>query len=147
MNWMRLLAEGRVRRHRTSPEEIAGLRKVAARNLGDAASEAISADTRFACAFEAAIALITMAMAASGYRAKGPGHHRTTIEALPLAMTDAESRLDAIEFDRCRRLRNELSYETAGVVDRKDAAELLARVLRLHESVAAWIREHYPRLV
>lgn len=42
---------------------------------------------------------------------------------------------DARYFDRCRRLRNEFSYEAAGVVDEREVAELLGRVARLQERV------------
>jgi hypothetical protein len=128
MNWQRLLDEGRAEPHRTSRAELDGLRAVADRNLRDAASSGISADTRFGCAYEAALALATIAVAYSGYRIKGPGHHRTTFEALPIALPGRESREDARYFDRCRQLRNVLSYESADVVSERDVSRLLVRV-------------------
>lgn len=43
----RLLADGRLRRHRTSAREIADLLGVVERNLADASVEAVSTDRRF----------------------------------------------------------------------------------------------------
>ena len=114
MTWDEFLKAGRAERHRTSKLELDGIRAVARRNLADAVAVVISADTRFACAYEAALGLATMAIACAGYRVKGPGHHMTTFEALPLAMEGKETAEDAEYFNACRRLRNELSMEGGG---------------------------------
>jgi hypothetical protein len=63
MIWRELLKEGLAERHRTSPQELDGLRGVVRRNLSDAGVPSISADTRFACAYEAALTLAMMAIA------------------------------------------------------------------------------------
>ena len=144
MSWKILLAEGRVEKHATTVEELAALRAVIERNLADARVEAISSDTRFGCAYEAALIVTTAAIACSGYRVKGPGHHRTTFEALPLALPGRESVEDARYLDRCRRLRNELSYLAAGVVDAREVAELLTRAAGLHARVADLVRRRFP---
>ena len=144
MSWARLLEESRVERHRSSREEQVALRAVVERNLADARVEAISADTRFGCAYEAALILANAAIAAAGYRTKGLGHHRTVFEALPLAVPGAASKHDAQYFDRCRRLRNESSYEAAGVVGIRDLEELIARVLQFEERIAAHLERHFP---
>ena len=144
MIWKQLLDEGRAERHATSVEELAALRAVVERNLADARVEAISPDTRFGCAYEAALILATAAIACSGYRVKGPGHHRTTFEALPFALPGKESTGDAHYFDRCRRLRNEFSYETAGVVDAKEVEELLVRVVQFQGRVRQAVGRRFP---
>lgn len=105
---------------------------------------AISSDTRFGCAYEAALIVTTAAIACSGYRVKGQGHHRTTFEVLPIALPGKESIEDARYLDRCRRLRNELSYLAAGVVDEREVSELLARVVRLYERAATLVRRRFP---
>ena len=140
MNWQQLLKDGRAERHRTSPNELEGLRAVVGRNLADANVAEISADTRFACAYEAALALATIALAHAGYRAKGPGHHRTTFLALTLAMVEEEDAEDARYFDACRRLRNELSYEAAGVVSVREVDELIQRVEGFQTRVESLLR-------
>ena len=48
MSWNVLLANGRVKRHKTSLREIEDLRAVVERDLTDAAVPEISADRRFA---------------------------------------------------------------------------------------------------
>lgn len=51
MNWKALLANGTVQPHKTSTKEIEGLRQLVARDLADAAVEELSADRRFATAY------------------------------------------------------------------------------------------------
>src|SRR5882672_1064520 len=105
MSWKRLLDDGRAERQATSAEALGALRSVVERNLEDARAETISPDTRFGCAYEAALILASVAIACAGYRVKGLGHHSTIFEALPLALPGQESTEDARYFDRCRRLR------------------------------------------
>jgi hypothetical protein len=62
MPYERLLREGRIRRHRTNPQEIAGLFRVMERDLADAAITALSADRRFATAYNAALQAATAVM-------------------------------------------------------------------------------------
>ena len=71
----RLLAEGRLRRHRASAREIADLLGVVDRNLADASVGAVSADRRFAIAYEAALELATITLYCNGYETYGAGHH------------------------------------------------------------------------
>jgi hypothetical protein len=144
MSWKKLLDQGRVERHRTSAEELAALEAVVERNLADARVEVISPDTRFGCAYEAALILATAATMGAGYRVKGPGHHRTTFEALPFALPGKASVEDARYFDRCRRLRNEFSYEVAGVVDAREVEELLGRVNDLRKRVKRSLAARFP---
>ena len=92
MNWRELLDDARAERHATSVHELAALRAVVERNLADARVEAVSLDTRFWFAYEAALILATAAIACAGYRVKGLGHHRTTFEALPLALPGKKER-------------------------------------------------------
>lgn len=116
------------------------------RNLADARVEAISHDTRFGCAYEAALIVATAAIAFSGYRVKGIGHHRTTFELLPLALPGQESVDASRYFDRCRRLRNEFSYEAAGVVDAKEVEELLLQVEAFQTRVKRMLEGRFPSI-
>ena len=70
MNLQNWLNEGRLQRHSTSVKEIADLLKVVDRDLADAAIKEISADRRFATAYNAALQLATIVLYASGYRTK-----------------------------------------------------------------------------
>ena len=53
MSWTNLLAARTVQTHATGRNEITNLRKVVNRDLSDAAIDALSADRRFATAYNA----------------------------------------------------------------------------------------------
>ena len=82
----RLLTSGKLRRQKSSAEEIADLFAVVNRDLKDASIRGLSADRRFATAYNAVLQLATIALRAYGYRTAGLGHHSTTFKALPLVM-------------------------------------------------------------
>jgi len=126
MTWKELLAQGRVERRPASKEELHELRSLVERSLADARLEGLSTDGKFGHAYEAARALSTMVVRASGYRvrAHGGGHYNAF-----LALEAADIRRFArhsVYFNTCREKRNELSYETAGVVTETEAPVPLA---------------------
>ena len=98
MSWQQLSAANRVRSHATSWQELTDLRAVIARDLQDAAVAGLSADRRFATAYNAVLQLTKMVVACSGYRVVGQGHHQTTFEALELAMGPSIA-ASAVYFD------------------------------------------------
>jgi hypothetical protein len=67
-----------------------------------------------------------MAIACAGYRVVGAGHHRTTFDAMGLALGARVSTL-ASYFDTCRRKRNILDYDNAQVVTETEARELVQK--------------------
>ncbi len=98
-------------------------------------------------AYNAARALATVAIRASGYRIKQTGGaHYNTFLALPLAMGAAFEALAAY-FDTCRQSRNDLSYDAANVVSQSDAAELLKKTIRFRKDLEEWLRKNHPTLV
>ena len=101
MTWARLLAESRVDRHTTSPEEQASYRAVVERNLADAAVEAISADTRFGCATTVRIppsqqGLTRSSVTARSWAGARPRGKPLDVKHLHLRLWNSEA------FDRCR---------------------------------------------
>jgi len=79
MTWQQLLANGRAQAYATSKQELDDLREVIERDLSDAAIPALSADRRFATAYNAVLQLAKMAIACAGYRVSArSGHHQTT---------------------------------------------------------------------
>lgn len=110
MTWQSLLQSKKLKAHRTSQQELNDLRDVVERDLQDASITALSADRRFATAYNAALQLAKMAIACAGYRVIGSGHHMTTFEALEIAMGAPVSALVAY-FDTCRRKRNMVDYD------------------------------------
>ena len=121
------------------------MRAAIGRNLKDAAIEELSNDNRFAIAYQAALLAAKIAIACAGYRVKGQGAHQTSFEALPLAMGTSVKK-SADYFDRCRRKRNDLAYDSEGVVSSTDSAELLKNAAEFQRTVESWIARHHPKL-
>jgi len=71
MTLKQLLADGKLVKHRTSRQEIASLLKVVERDITDASIEAVSADRRFAIAYNAALQLATIVLYCKSYKAVG----------------------------------------------------------------------------
>jgi hypothetical protein len=142
MSWQSLLANGRIKRHTTSRQEISDLRDVIDRDLKDAHVDIISADRRFATAYNAVLQLAKMVIACSGYRVAGPGHHQTTFEALELAMGPKMANLVAY-FDTCRRKRNQVDYDFALVASDTEVEELLLKAAEFQTLVEEWIRMNH----
>jgi hypothetical protein len=102
----------------------------------------LSADRRFATAYNAVLQLAKMAIACAGYRVVGPGHHLTTFEAVETAMGPPVSRLVAY-FDTCRRKRNQVDYDRVNAATETEAEELLAKAEDFRELVEKWISKHH----
>ncbi len=143
MKWKALLDEGKVVEHRTTTRELHDLRSAVERNLTDARSSEISTDTRFALAYEAALLLSKMAIACSGYRIKGEGAHHTTFLALPFACGSEVSKSSQY-LNKCRKKRNKLAYDKAGIVTETEASELYSRAIQFREFIEAWIKTNHP---
>jgi hypothetical protein len=146
MSWQQLLAANRVRRHVTSRQELTDLRAVIARDLQDAAVAGLSADRRFATAYNAVLQLTKMVVACAGYRVVGQGHHQTTFEALERAMGPSIAST-ATYFDTCRRKRNLVEYDLANVATETETEELLRQARQFAQTVEAWIAQNHPALV
>jgi hypothetical protein len=120
------------------------LRNVVERDLQDASVEGLSADRRFATAYNAVLQLAKMVIACVGYRVAGAGHHLTTLEALEIALGSSISSLVAY-FDTCRRKRNLVDYDCAHAATETEAEELIRKAEEFRGLVETWIRKHHPR--
>ena len=145
MTWTQLLANNDVRRHGTAKGELDRLRAVIARDLADAALEGVSADRRFATAYNAALQAAKMAIACAGYRVVGSGHHRISFEALRLALGKSADPYSDY-FDRCRRKRNVIDYDDAFVATETEATEIMARTREFVAVVEQWIARNHASL-
>jgi uncharacterized protein (UPF0332 family) len=144
MSWKALLASRTVQPHKTSLKEIEGLRHLVARDLADAAIEELSADRRFATAYNAVLQLSKVAIACAGYRVtSGAGHHQKTFEAVKAALGKPGETL-ADYFETCRRKRNLIDYDASEVVTDTEAQELLDKAEEFREMVEKWIVKHHP---
>ena len=87
MTWATLLANHDVQPHRTSKHELNDMRALVARDLADARIAGLSADRRFATAYNAALQAAHMAIACAGYRVTAKtGHHKITFYSVNLAL-------------------------------------------------------------
>jgi hypothetical protein len=137
------LASHDVRRHRTSKRELDEIRAVIERDLGDAQIAGLSADRRFATAYNAALQTASMAIACAGYRVTAKaGHHRVTIDAITLALGNSGQRY-ADYLETCRRKRNVIDYTRAQVATDSEADEIVRMTTEFNEFVESWIRSKF----
>jgi hypothetical protein len=91
------------------------MRALIARDLSDAQVAGLSADRRFATAYNAALPTANMAIACAGYRVTATsGHHKVTVDAIALAL-GAAAKSYADYFEICRRKRNVIDYTRSPV--------------------------------
>jgi hypothetical protein len=131
--------------HQTSREEVADLLAVVNRDLDDAAIERLSPDWRLGIAYNAALQLATLALAAAGYRPDRQRAHERAILSLQYTIgLDAET---IATLDGVRRMRNRSNYERAGTASPSQAREVYSIAAELRERVVEWLRTNHPALV
>jgi hypothetical protein len=140
-----LLADGHLRPHRTSAKEVADLLRVVDRDLADAEIPQLSADRRFATAYNAALQLATIALYAAGYRAFGTGQHWTTFHVLAEIM-GTQGRVRADYLDNCRSKRNVTDYDRVGEISQREVEEILAEVRAFRGDLLDWLKRNHPTL-
>ena len=137
---------GWLKAHRSSRKELADLFSIVSRDLKDAAAGGISEDWKFGIAYNAALKLCTILLHASGYKAEHTLQHYRTIQAMPLILGD-QLKVGAQYLDDCRRKRNKVEYDVAGVASAQDATELLEFSKELHANVQDWLKKQRPELL
>ena len=145
MSFEDFLRRNRLRPHEPTVTEIRDLIDSALRDLRHVAATTDSDDWRFIAAYSAALSLATIPLAASGYRASGPGSHVTTINALPAAL-GTDVRELSVYLSECRALRNRALYDQPHLVTSSKVSELIEAVDELQERVLAWLAEEHPEL-
>jgi hypothetical protein len=146
MNLDRLLAQGRLRPHSTTKEEIQEMIRIAMRDLNDAVVPGLSSDRRFFIAYEAALTLATIPLYCSGYETHGQGHHWMTFLVLPEVM-GSEIRELADYFELCRIKRNVGTYDRGGQISQSEAEELIEEVKQFQSSIEEWLRINRPEFI
>jgi hypothetical protein len=131
--------------HVTSASEIAELFEVVDRDLDNAAIERLSPDWQMNIAYNAALQLATIALAAAGYRPGRERAHERTIQSLRHTIALDQATLDTL--DSVRRKRNISNYERAGTTSSSEAAEVYEIAVNLRAAVLAWLRKHHPSLI
>ena len=136
-------ANGWLRAHKTSRQEIQNLFAIVRRDLADARATEVSADWRFGIAYNAALKLCTILLYAEGYRPMQSLAHYRTLQALPLIL-GKDRKEDADYLETCRVKRNTVEYDYAGGATENDADELIEFAEHLAKNVMEWLRSKHP---
>ena len=122
------------------------MRALIARDLTDAAIAGLSADRRFATAYNAALQAANMAIVCAGYRVSAKtGHHKISLDSVKLALGSiADPYADYL--DVCRRKRNIIDYTHSHVATESEAREIVEKAREFYGLVEAWIETKSPKL-
>jgi uncharacterized protein (UPF0332 family) len=122
------------------------MRALVERDLADSKVSGLSADRRFATAYNAALQAANMAIACAGYRVTAKtGHHKVALDSVKLAVGASVAKY-ADYFERCRRKRNVIDYTRSRVVTDSEANEIVQEATTFYEFVEAWINAGFPNL-
>ena len=138
-------ANGWLKEHQSSAEEIGNLLAIVERDLKDATEGAVSADWRFGIAYNAALKLCTILLYAEGYKAERTLQHYRTIQALSFIF-GPQRKKDSNYLDACRAKRNVVEYDYVGGVTDDDVDELIEFVKELKAEVEIWLEQNHPEL-
>ena len=141
-NWLenRWLVE-----HQPSPEETADLLAVVERDLQDAAVDRLSADWRLGIAYNAALQLSILALAAEGYRPERQRSHERAVQSLRYTVGLGQDEVDML--DLVRRKRHLSNYERAGTASYGEAEEVYGLAVELRRTVMEWLGDNHPALL
>ncbi|MDH3576106.1 HEPN domain-containing protein [Thermodesulfobacteriota bacterium] len=146
MSLKQWLDNGWLRKHITDKQEISNLLQIVDRDLKDAKEKSISQDWRFGIAYNAALKLCAILLAAEGYRPERTLQHYRTILAMPETL-GKEKKDDAQYLDTCRKKRNIAEYDQIGIVSETEAEELLKFAKMLRKKVLEWLKAKHPELI
>lgn len=130
--------------HESSRAEVEELLAVVDRDLADAAIDGLSSDWRLGIAYNAALQLATLALAAEGFRVARERAHERSILSLRFTVGLDADLVDVI--DAVRRKRNVSNYERAGTASDTEAREMYAIAAALRTTVLRWLSATHPRL-
>ena len=122
------------------------MRALVARDLADANVRGLSADRRFATAYNAALQAASISIVCAGYRVTAKtGHHKITFYSANLALGSRANKY-ADYFETCRRKRNVIDYTRSHVATDTEAEEIVEKASEFAEFVEAWINAKHPVL-
>lgn len=132
-------------KHQTTPQEINDLLAVADRDLKDCQISELSPDWKMNIAYNAALQIATIALAASGYRAARESHHYRIIQSLAYTI-NADPELITL-FDQFRKKRNISGYDCAGMISNQETNEMRNLAIHLREALIKWLHENHSDLI
>ena len=138
------LTEGHLKSHRTSRDELRQLFAVYERDMSDAGVAGLSIERQFESAYNAALMMARVALAAGGYRTSGEANHYWTILSLEFTLGLDAGTINT--FNAFRRKRNISNYEMIGMVSAREVVEMITLAEKLHSRVREWLKNTYPEL-
>ena len=132
-------------RYETSPQEISDLLAVIQRDLRDCHTDNLSTDWAFSIAYNAALQVAKLALAASGYRAAREAHHERTIESLKFTINSENSLIKLMQD--FRKKRNLVEYHKSGVISDLECREMIRSADTLNGQIWDWLKENHPDLL
>ncbi|NPV87047.1 MAG: HEPN domain-containing protein [Anaerolineae bacterium] len=139
MPYERLIREGRIKPYRARSSEIAQLLKVAERDL-QAASRNLndSPDWAYSMAYNAVLQASRALVLSEGYRPRGGEQHATVVEFIEEKLGSGYTKQVRL-FDQMRRKRHRVIYETAGLISKSEAEQVIAFAKDFVEKVSVLI--------
>jgi hypothetical protein len=144
------VTNGWLKRHVTSPREIADLLAVARREMAFAKAVSHGVESgeegEFSHSYEAARTLAKIALHACGYTtSKGSGTHYYSFESLRLTL-GLESK-KVVYLHTCTKKRGTSLYDRTGTISKREARDLLNFTKELLEIVLKWLNATRPELM
>jgi hypothetical protein len=125
---------------------VSNLLAVARREIKDANVKGLSTDAKFLHAYNAALALASIALSASGYKPhKQQSHHLRTIESLAFTIAPSTDFVD--DFEAFRAKRHKGVYDVAGAIAKGEADRMLQIARELTDLVIQWLNDNHPELI
>jgi uncharacterized protein (UPF0332 family) len=134
---------GKLKKHKTSPEEIQGFLGVADRCLKDASQKNISLDLRFISAYQGALASAEALLCCFGYEAPRNSYHYMTWEALKNIDDKYIVSIIAL-FNDARQKRGDAFYDRIDVISEREFNELLDETSRFVDYIKKKIKKEFP---
>lgn len=136
---------GWIRKHDSSPREIADLFALADRDIEQSQTPGLGPEWRFDIAYNSALQSATAALAAAGFRAERANKHMRVIECLEFSVGLEKSQVRLL--DKFRRKRHVAVYEQVGAISSREADEMLEMAKGLRQIIEGWIRSEHPELL
>jgi len=138
---------GWLKRHSTSREEIQNLLKIIERDLQDCQVRHVSADWRFAIAYNAALQCCRIALYCAGFQPqRGQSEHYRVIQSLSLTLgVDFEEMSSYL--NSCRSKRNISDYDSMGTISDSEVDELIKNVQELQTDLLRWLKKNYRKYI
>jgi len=133
--------------HQTSREEIQNLLRIVKRDIKDSQLGELTADWRFAIAYNAALSICTIALYSKGYQpARGRSEHYRVIQSLVFTL-GARYEETRDYLNNCRTKRNISDYDTAGTISTHEVEELIETVQELFSDLLNWLEKNFPEYI